>query len=573
MNRELNEYFDELRTSLQAEMPIDEVRNLVYNHPVSAPTSPNGTSFLNGTNMTITLLSVVAGTTLYMFTGGPAPEPSALQESTQAPTPLIELTSAPKTELQGDHAQEALTTGGVSETAIDFITEAPNSPSGETPKKAIPVLSEEDTPPAAQAVADSDLIPFRKKKTLPGDGAHVTWGQRTDDPPRPLEPLIAEASSSHIPSSIFSNPPGTGLFLEDPNGSGAAVPSDGQRLIFTIKSTDTREEIEAIQKAMEENGIKANLKASYRNGEITSLKGKLQKGGSNTNYVVTDFEVVEITVKLGKKGELLGVDIASDDNISLLNRQRDASQTNPYGNATPPTPNAIPTPMAAPSPVAAPSSVGSPPHPISHIHLSFPATVFSSVQEEEEFRAQKLALEAEAMALAEEARAMAEEVRAALHSFDKEDEDWLIQADDLESQADNLEEQAELLEEKAEILMEKEQVQLENIEELDQQIEELMEELEILEESVEAGEAGEAETSELHQTRERIHQATMVKRQSIAAARIRHADVRRQTMAQQIALRHQAMTIRKQALEMRKHARERAAARRKAARQKKESNE
>ncbi len=517
MNQDLNSYFKELRSSLEADMPFEEVKGLVQNHPIGKAPIPKGKTFLNGTTMTITSLSVITGATLLWLATGSSTQPEAQNSSISAPS---------KVKVETHHTAETPTLEASEQPSETKFKNLKNSTLHQETKVTIEDVIALDSLPVPVAVPTPQKqeisSPLKKyatqKDTQPTGDTRVTWGTKTDDPPRPI---MAQTNTPYSSSQLLPEPQSPQFSLREASNMDDPDPETENAKVFLIKATDTKEKLDEIQKALENEGFKANIKGTFRNGTLTALKGQVKKNKSNTSFVVTDFERVEITVKMNKKGELLGVDIASDDDIGYLRKIENQSYS--QNQAPAPPPSAIPPPPVGFSPST-----------------------------EEELRQHREAMENEAQVLAEEARAIAAELRATMEdaSATAAKEAHVLR---IEAQADALEAKADLLEESIEMMEAKKVMEEERIRLLEEEIELLRKEVKTL--RAEKDEAKDSATAEKIQVQiEAVERQIELRRNTREEMRSKATEQRNQMQEKRSVILEQTRAIRQQARELRKEA-------------------
>lgn len=366
MEDELNKHFEQLKASLKADMPVSEVAGIIANAPPPPPGSNGSAGFgLNGTTMLVTAATtLVAGAAiaLALFTG----EPELAQETNAQPA--TEQTQSSGSQTPAPNQATTFTTEQGTQSA-DETAELPTETQAQR-KQAQAAASNETRPTLADAQSAQDKrpekTPEQKNASTPSTGL-ARPDLLTFDSHSGLEFVINDATTAadvqqlanyinrkfadielkaHFTSNRLSQLEVSSgenartfdlsdfaetvfqakfrnkqlqrfgiLHAMERSGSAQASPPDSTDapMQLMVRSTDTDETLKALESKLEEQGITANLRGTFRNGKMVTFRGTLKRKGNIVQLSTDDFELVRIVLERDDKGNITTFEMYCDD--------------------------------------------------------------------------------------------------------------------------------------------------------------------------------------------------------------------------------------------------------------------
>jgi len=279
MEANLNNYFDALRSSLTAEMPIAEVQSLVAQAAASgsAPntnTGGNGLSLGSGAMMTVAVVAIAASGAFYWLLGSSQVEQAIVVQKEEVHVQYIE---------QPVTASKPLVATSEKSIASESSEFGYNEPAYQHKNAAF----EEG------GIAPIDTIPDsvqNQKNPL------VQELRQLVRHPKPLTVIKGEVSE----------------------------PSGGGIKLITVHSTDAQSRLDSIENELKKLGIKAHFKPTYQGNSIVALRASLKRKRNIRVLKISGFSEMFIRLRFKENGRLEDFQLSSNcDNNGVFEELSD----------------------------------------------------------------------------------------------------------------------------------------------------------------------------------------------------------------------------------------------------------
>lgn len=106
------------------------------------------------------------------------------------------------------------------------------------------------------------------------------------------------------------------MFYPKPGTAAAPADTSDNVIELTIKASDTKEHLEALEQEVRSYGIDANFHGKFRDGKMVEFSGQMQRKSSTQSLHSDGFDEINIRIERDDKGDIHGFEMICGDNSS-----------------------------------------------------------------------------------------------------------------------------------------------------------------------------------------------------------------------------------------------------------------